>query len=227
MASLAWAGCPPVQAVQQRRSGAAPAAQPQQSAVQHAVRLQPRPLRRRGGLVLASAEAAAAPQQSAQPPAAQQQEQQQQAAASQPSVGVHGAQVTVENMVKHFQTRRGVFKAVNGVDVTMEPGTITALLGPSGSGALLLPHAAAACVCCQLVCGHLFLDMWRGTTQLLCTESLWPAVARYAGTARICRCALPVRPRCPLHRRQPAFQPAAALLPLPPARPQARRRCCG
>ena len=87
--------------------------------------------------MLASAEAAAAPQQSAQPPAAaaqQQQEQQGQQAASQQSVGVHGARVVVQDMVKHFQTRRGVFKAVNGVDVAMEPGTITALLGPSGSG---------------------------------------------------------------------------------------------
>ena len=112
--------------------------QQQQSFVQHAARSQPRPLRRRAGPVLASAEAAAAPQQSAQPPAAtaqQQQQQQQPAAASQSSVGVHGALVVVEDMVKHFQTRRGVFKAVNGVDVSMEPGTITALLGPSGSGA--------------------------------------------------------------------------------------------
>ena len=49
--------------------------------------------------------------------------------------GVHGARVEVRGMVKHFETRRGLFKAVNGVDVTIEPGTITALLGPSGSGA--------------------------------------------------------------------------------------------
>ncbi|PRW59185.1 sulfate ABC transporter ATP-binding isoform B [Chlorella sorokiniana] len=137
MAWMALAGFPPVLAVQQRRLGASPAAQQPQPFVQHAARLQPRPAQRRAGPVLASAEAAAAPQQSAQPPAAtaqQQQEQQQAAAAGQPSIVVHGAQVAVQDMVKHFQTRRGMFKAVNGVDVTMEPGTITALLGPSGSG---------------------------------------------------------------------------------------------
>ncbi|PSC76396.1 sulfate ABC transporter ATP-binding [Micractinium conductrix] len=37
-------------------------------------------------------------------------------------------------MVRHFETRRGTFRAVDGVDVEMAPGTITALLGPSGSG---------------------------------------------------------------------------------------------
>lgn len=37
-------------------------------------------------------------------------------------------------MVKHFETRRGLFKAVDGVSIDMAPGTITALLGPSGSG---------------------------------------------------------------------------------------------
>lgn len=48
--------------------------------------------------------------------------------------GCHGARVEVRGMVKHFETRRGLFKAVNGVDVSIEPGTITALIGPSGSG---------------------------------------------------------------------------------------------
>jgi sulfate transport system ATP-binding protein len=37
-------------------------------------------------------------------------------------------------MVKHFNTAKGVFKAVNHVDVDIEPSTIVALLGPSGSG---------------------------------------------------------------------------------------------
>ena len=32
-------------------------------------------------------------------------------------------------MVKHFHTKRGLFKAVDGVSVDMAPGTITALLG--------------------------------------------------------------------------------------------------
>ena len=47
---------------------------------------------------------------------------------------VRGARVEVVDMVKHFQTRKGVFKAVDGASVSLEPGTITALLGPSGSG---------------------------------------------------------------------------------------------
>lgn len=42
----------------------------------------------------------------------------------------------VVDMVKHFKTRAGVFKAVDGVTVSLKPGTITALLGPSGSGEL-------------------------------------------------------------------------------------------
>jgi hypothetical protein len=88
-------------------------------------------------------------------------------------VQVRGALVEVQDMVKHFSTRRGLFKAVNGVSVTMEPGTITALLGPSGSGehvnscptAALRTRFAAACqgmaisrLCCPfrpLVCGWL------------------------------------------------------------------------
>jgi sulfate transport system ATP-binding protein len=37
-------------------------------------------------------------------------------------------------MIKHFKTAKGVFKAVDGVDVDIEPSSIVALLGPSGSG---------------------------------------------------------------------------------------------
>ncbi len=37
-------------------------------------------------------------------------------------------------MVKHFNTTKGLFRAVDGVDVDIEPSSITALLGPSGSG---------------------------------------------------------------------------------------------
>jgi ABC-type dipeptide/oligopeptide/nickel transport system ATPase component len=37
-------------------------------------------------------------------------------------------------MVKHFNTAKGVFKAVDGVDVDIPPSSICALLGPSGSG---------------------------------------------------------------------------------------------
>lgn len=45
-----------------------------------------------------------------------------------------GLTVTVRNMVKHFNTPKGVFRAVDGVDVEVEPSSIVALLGPSGSG---------------------------------------------------------------------------------------------
>lgn len=44
-------------------------------------------------------------------------------------------QVRVRDMVKHFSSGSGgVFKAVDGVDVDIEPSSIVALLGPSGSG---------------------------------------------------------------------------------------------
>lgn len=45
-----------------------------------------------------------------------------------------GLFVRVRGMVKHFNTVKGVFKAVDGVDVDVEPSSIVALLGPSGSG---------------------------------------------------------------------------------------------
>ena len=47
---------------------------------------------------------------------------------------VRGARVEVRDMAKHFATKKGLFTAVDGVSVEMAPGTITALLGPSGSG---------------------------------------------------------------------------------------------
>ncbi len=46
-------------------------------------------------------------------------------------------------MVKHFQTSKGVFKAVDGVDVNVEPSSIVALLGPSGSGKTTLLRLVA------------------------------------------------------------------------------------
>ncbi|GFR43378.1 hypothetical protein Agub_g4450 [Astrephomene gubernaculifera] len=45
-----------------------------------------------------------------------------------------GLFVRVRNMVKHFSTSKGLFRAVDGVDVDIEPSSIVALLGPSGSG---------------------------------------------------------------------------------------------
>lgn len=98
----------------------------------------------RAAPVLAAAEAEAAPETAVALPAV---EHEQQRGGSnngtQPSTSgrqadavptVRGAKVVVRDMVKHFKTPRGLFKAVNGASVAMEPGTITALLGPSGSG---------------------------------------------------------------------------------------------
>jgi len=56
---------------------------------------------------------------------------------------VQGARVEVKDMVKHFKTRKGLFKAVDGVSFKLEPGTITALLGPSGSGKTTLLRLVA------------------------------------------------------------------------------------
>ncbi|KAG1677593.1 hypothetical protein FOA52_014491 [Chlamydomonas sp. UWO 241] len=45
-----------------------------------------------------------------------------------------GLRVRVRSMYKNYTTAKGVFQAVNNVDVDVEPSTIVALLGPSGSG---------------------------------------------------------------------------------------------
>ncbi|KAL6777247.1 SABC1 [Auxenochlorella protothecoides x Auxenochlorella symbiontica] len=50
------------------------------------------------------------------------------------SFHVQGTHVSVRGMRKHYHTDRGLFRAVQDVDVEVAPGTITALLGPSGSG---------------------------------------------------------------------------------------------
>jgi oligopeptide/dipeptide ABC transporter ATP-binding protein len=42
--------------------------------------------------------------------------------------------LSVEDLHTHFRTRRGVVKAVDGVDLTIRKGEILALLGESGSG---------------------------------------------------------------------------------------------
>lgn len=54
-----------------------------------------------------------------------------------------GLKVRVRNMVKHFATAKGVFRAVDGIDVDIEPSSITALLGPSGSGKTTLLRLVA------------------------------------------------------------------------------------
>ena len=41
----------------------------------------------------------------------------------------------VRGIRKHFNTKKGLFVAVDGVTIDVEPNTLVALLGPSGSGA--------------------------------------------------------------------------------------------
>lgn len=60
-----------------------------------------------------------------------------------PQKGQAGVFVRVRDMVKHFNTVKGVFKAVDGVDVDVEPSSIVALLGPSGSGKTTLLRLVA------------------------------------------------------------------------------------
>eukprot|EP00878_Enallax_costatus_P020520 GHUV01021697.1.p1 GENE.GHUV01021697.1~~GHUV01021697.1.p1 ORF type:complete len:366 (+),score=89.08 GHUV01021697.1:1094-2191(+) len=57
--------------------------------------------------------------------------------------GQTGMFVRVRDMVKHFNTTKGVFKAVDGVDVDIPPSSICALLGPSGSGKTTLLRLVA------------------------------------------------------------------------------------
>ncbi|KAF6258780.1 chloroplast ATP-binding protein [Scenedesmus sp. NREL 46B-D3] len=54
-----------------------------------------------------------------------------------------GLYVRVRGMVKHFNTAKGVFRAVDGVDVDVPPSSICALLGPSGSGKTTLLRLVA------------------------------------------------------------------------------------
>jgi ABC-type glutathione transport system ATPase component len=53
----------------------------------------------------------------------------------QPQKRATGLTVRVRAMVKHFSTAKGVFRAVDGVDVDVQPSSIVALLGPSGARA--------------------------------------------------------------------------------------------
>ena len=45
-----------------------------------------------------------------------------------------GCRVKTRQLVKHFETREGIFKAVDGVSLEFSAGSFIALLGPSGSG---------------------------------------------------------------------------------------------
>jgi ABC-type sulfate/molybdate transport systems ATPase subunit len=59
-------------------------------------------------------------------------------------------------MVKHFSTAKGLFRAVDGVDVDIEPSTIVALLGPSGSGKTTLLRLVAGLE--QPTAGSIYFD---------------------------------------------------------------------
>jgi hypothetical protein len=74
-------------------------------------------------------------------------------------------------IVKDYRTRKGVFRAVNGVDLEVAANSLVALLGPSGSGR---PHPfgppgshsrtssrlrSAAFVPCQSLCLSVALSM--------------------------------------------------------------------
>uniref|UniRef100_A0A699ZS69 CysA-like protein n=1 Tax=Haematococcus lacustris TaxID=44745 RepID=A0A699ZS69_HAELA len=69
--------------------------------------------------------------------------------------------VRVRRMVKHFNTAKGVFKAVDGVDVNVEPSTIVALLGPSGSGKTTLLRLVAGLE--TPTSGSILFDDWDAT----------------------------------------------------------------
>eukprot|EP00775_Hariotina_reticulata_P001496 gene1496-1835_t len=59
-------------------------------------------------------------------------------------------------MVKHFNTAKGVFRAVDRVDVNIQPSSICALLGPSGSGKTTLLRLVAGLE--QPTSGRIFFD---------------------------------------------------------------------
>ncbi|KAG2502059.1 hypothetical protein HYH03_000553 [Edaphochlamys debaryana] len=67
-----------------------------------------------------------------------------------------GLYVRVRNMVKHFSTAKGLFRAVDGVDVDIEPSSIVALLGPSGSGKTTLLRLVAGLE--TPTAGHIYFD---------------------------------------------------------------------
>ncbi|PNW82098.1 hypothetical protein CHLRE_06g273750v5 [Chlamydomonas reinhardtii] len=67
-----------------------------------------------------------------------------------------GLYVRVRNMVKHFSTAKGLFRAVDGVDVDIEPSSIVALLGPSGSGKTTLLRLIAGLE--QPTGGNIYFD---------------------------------------------------------------------
>jgi putative ABC transport system ATP-binding protein len=46
----------------------------------------------------------------------------------------HAAGITLEGVVKEYETPGGVVHAVDGIDLRVEPGTSLAIMGPSGCG---------------------------------------------------------------------------------------------
>lgn len=77
-------------------------------------------------------------------------------------------------MLKHFKTAKGVFKAVDGVDVDIEPSTICALLGPSGSGKTTLLRLVAGLE--QPTGGKLLFDDVDATDLSVQDRQVWLAL---------------------------------------------------
>nr|BAB07815.1 CysA protein [Acetabularia acetabulum] len=67
-----------------------------------------------------------------------------------------GFDVKLQGIVKHYKTRKGIFKAVNGVDLEINSGEIVALLGPSGSGKTTLLRVMAGLE--EITEGKIFYD---------------------------------------------------------------------
>lgn len=55
-----------------------------------------------------------------------------------------GARVRVEGVVKRYRTGGTVVKALDGVSLEVEPGTMAAITGPSASGKSTLLHLIGA-----------------------------------------------------------------------------------
>eukprot|EP01026_Neomeris_dumetosa_P058878 TRINITY_DN5496_c0_g1_i2.p1 TRINITY_DN5496_c0_g1~~TRINITY_DN5496_c0_g1_i2.p1 ORF type:complete len:461 (+),score=69.00 TRINITY_DN5496_c0_g1_i2:37-1383(+) len=67
-----------------------------------------------------------------------------------------GFSVKLKRIIKHYKTKKGIFKAVNGVDLEVASGEIVALLGPSGSGKTTLLRVLAGLE--EITDGKIYFD---------------------------------------------------------------------